>query len=358
MKGSVSIAILSLLGTLSSTVHGSVLPRDSKPKPVIPGNFADPSIIRVDNKWFAFATNARGDTKDHSGPNVQISTSPDGKKWTKPDGKTDALPNPGCWVDKGAPGTDGADVWAPHVIELPNPHKFREGQFVMYYAARESNGLHRHCIGAAVATKVEGPYLARSEPIVCASDKGGAIDPAAFQDSDGKRYVTYKIDGNAIGHGGTCNNMKDPIVPTPIMLQGLRDDGVTPEGDAKQILDRDAGDGPLIEAPSLVKFEDIYYLFFSSQCVTDTNYDTSYATSKDLCGPYKKTDRPLIVAGGDLGLVGPGSAMAAPDVFTAANGKDKFLKMAFHGWVDHKKAMFIGDLTLKNGVATIKVDSA
>ena len=347
MKGSLGIALFSLLGTLSSTVHGSVLPRDAKPKPVIPGNFADPSIIQVDNKWYAFATNDRAEAKNHGGPNVQISTSPDAKKWTKPDGKTDALPDPGCWVNKGPLGTDGADVWAPHVVQLPNPHKFRENQFVMYYAAKEAKGLHRHCIGAAVSTKIEGPYLARAEPLVCDSDKGGAIDPAGFQDSDGKLYITYKIDGNAIGHGGTCNNMKDPIVPTPIMLQGLRDDGITPEGAPRQLLDRDAGDGPLIEAPSLVQSDHIYYLFFSSQCVTDTNYDTSYATSKNLCGPYVKTSQPLIVAGGGLGLVGPGSAMATPD------GK----QMVFHAQVDQKRSMFIGDLTLKNGVATIKVNS-
>lgn len=352
MKGSFSIAVLSLLGSLSSTVHGSVLPRDSKPKPVIPGNFADPSIIHVGNAWHAFATNAKRDTNNR-GPNVQMSSSPDGKKWTKPDGKTDALPDPGCWVDK---GPDGPDVWAPHVVELPNPHKFRDSQFVMYYGAREAKGLHRHCIGAAVSTKIEGPYLARAEALVCDSDKGGAIDPAGFQDSDGKLYVTYKIDGNVIGHGGTCNNMKDPIVPTPIMLQGLRDDGVTPEGEAKQILDRGAGDGPLIEAPSLIKYENIYYLFFSSQCVTDTNYDTSYATSKNLCGPYVKTDRPLIVAGGALDLVGPGSAMISPEPISTSDPNQKVFRMAFHAWVDHKRSMFTGDVTLNNGVATIKMD--
>lgn len=324
---------------------------------MIPGNFADPSILRVGNSWVAFATNARGDTKEHKGPNVQVSTSPDGKKWTKPDGK-DALPHPGCWVHKDDQNTDNADVWAPHVIELPNPHNFHDGQFVMYYAAREAKGLHRHCIGAATSTSAEGPYLARAEPIVCASDKGGAIDPAGFQDSDGKRYVTYKIDGNSIGHGGTCNNMKDPIMPTPIMIQGLRDDAMTPEGPAKQLLDRDARDGPLIEAPSLVKFENIYYLFFSSQCVTDTNYDTSYATSKELCGEYKKTDRPLLLAGGSLGLVGPGSAMSIPEPLPSSDPNQKIFKMAFHAQVDQKRAMFTGDLTLKNGVASIKVDSA
>lgn len=36
------------------------------------------------------------------------------------------------------------------------------------------------------------------------------------------------------------------------MLQALESDGVTPNGDPVQILDRSDADGPLIEAPDLV----------------------------------------------------------------------------------------------------------
>ncbi|KAI9879909.1 MAG: hypothetical protein M1830_006576 [Pleopsidium flavum] len=347
MKGASSIALLSLIGTLSTAVYGSVLPRDAKAKPVIAGNFADPSIIKVGNTWYAFASNDRGDAKDHKAPNVQISTSTDFKKWSKPDGKEDALPDPGCWTQKGPLGGRDADVWAPHVVEIPNPHKLPGSQFVMYYSARQQENSNSHCISAAVATDIKGPYLARSQPIACHNSQGGAVDPAGFQDSDGKLYVVYKVDGNSKGHGGACGNTVKPIQATPIMLQGLRDDGVTPVGEAKQILDRSDADGPLVEAPNIVKRDNMYYLFFSSQCTTDPNYDTSYATSKELCGPYKKTDKPLLVAGGDLGLVGPGSSTVTPD------GEN----IVFHAWVDKTRSMFTGLLTFKGETVSVKVQS-
>jgi len=68
--------------------------------------------------------------------------------------------------------------------------------------------------------------------------RGGSIDPAGFVDTDGTIYVVWKIDGNNIGHGGNCNNGVEPIEPTPIMMQRMAADGVNPDGDAFQILDR------------------------------------------------------------------------------------------------------------------------
>lgn len=62
-------------------------------------------------------------------------------------------------------------------------------------------------------------------------------------------------------------------MPTPIMLQRMLKDGVTPDGPPIQILDRIAEDGPLVEAPDIVRSkEGIYFLFFSSGCATDSSY--------------------------------------------------------------------------------------
>lgn len=67
--------------------------------------------------------------------------------------------------------------------------------------------------------------------------------------------------------------MKEPIVPTPIMLQRMLKDGVSPDGSAIQIFDRTAEDGPLVEAPDIVRSkEGIYFLFFSSGCTRDESY--------------------------------------------------------------------------------------
>lgn len=118
------------------------------------------------------------------------------------------------------------------------------------YAA-ESPSQNTHCVGVATATTPTGPYTPQAQPIACATSGGGAIDPAGFQDSDGTRYVVYKVDGNNLGGGGTCGN-GDGSHSTPIMLQKLTSDGITATGSAVQILDRGTYDGPLIEAPSLI----------------------------------------------------------------------------------------------------------
>lgn len=164
-------------------------------------------------------------------------------------------------------------------------------------------------MGAATSKNVVGPYVPLDHPLACpdVNTLGGAIDPDGFHDlSTNKRYVTYKVDGNSIGHGGVCGNSIEPVVPTPIMLQEVGRDGISLIGGAVQILDRDDIDGPLIEAPSLHRSsEGIYFLFFSSNCFTTPKYDVSYATATNIYGPYTKSSRPLLVTS-DADLTGPG----------------------------------------------------
>lgn len=99
------------------------------------------------------------------------------------------------------------------------------------------------------------------------------------------------------------------------MLQAVAADGITPTATAPtQLLDRGAADGPLIEAPSLILVSGTYYLFFSSNCFNGPYYDTSYATSGSVSGPYTKASSPLLVSGGDGGrLFSPGSATVGGD---------------------------------------------
>ena len=61
----------------------------------------------------------------------------------------------------------------------------------------------------------------------------------------------YKVDGSSLGGGGPCGNANGEY-STPIMLQEMEADGVTPTGNPVQILDRGPYDGPLIEAPALI----------------------------------------------------------------------------------------------------------
>ncbi|KAJ7045162.1 putative endo-arabinase [Mycena alexandri] len=275
--------------------------------PAVNVNFPDPALIWVasENLWFAFATNG-------AGHNVQLATSPDFVKWTVVN--TDPLPMVATWASQSA-----SNVWAPMVVQIA------DGSFVMYYSAQNASNAAAHCVGAATSKTIRGPYTPIQATIACPLSQGGAIEAGGFQASDGTLYVVYKIDGNSIAHGGSCNNDVAPIVSTPIMLQKVAADGHTVVGSPVQILDRGTADGPLVEAPSLVFINNVFFLFFSSGCYADTSYDLSYATATSVTGPYTKSTTPLLVTGTD-GLRAPGSATVAKDgsklVFHAYLGAD------------------------------------
>ena len=197
----------------------------------------------------------------------------------------------------------------------------------MYFAATTtadpSGGYH--CIGAAIASSVTGPYTAQASSLICPLTQGGAIDPDGFQDRTGQRYIVYKIDGNAIGHGGACGNTVNPIVATPLLLQPVAADGITLQGSTTQLLNNaGVSDDGIVEAPSLTLTRSgTYVLFFSSGCFTSNSYTVSYATASSLTGPYTRASAPLFKTGTN-GLSAPGSADVAADgqhlVFHANNG--------------------------------------
>lgn len=273
-------------------------------------DFADPALFQSGNTWYAFASNNHKSIGNASAVgsggliNTQVATSSDFKTWTVT-GK-DALPSPGSWASTTNSGGQGAAVWAPSVTQNNN------GQYVLHYSAATASNPLLHCIGAAYASTPQGPYTAVASTIACPASQGGAIDSQVFKDVDGTFYVVYKIDGNSIGHGGSCGNSVAPIVPTPIMLQKLQGDAMTPTGSPIQLLDRGTADGPLIEAPALTRdAAGNYILFFSSNCFSGSLYDVSYAWSKSISGPYTKYG-PMLVTGTD-GLFSPGGLSVAAD---------------------------------------------
>lgn len=269
--------------------------RRSSPSPQIATDFPDPSILQdADGKWYAFATAGNG-------KHIQAAESshPRGPwKWLD----VDLLPDDGPW-------TNNMNTWAPDIRRMD------DGTYVMYFSGQVKASPAHHCIGTATAETILGPYTPSKEPFACDVTVGGSIDPAGFQDADGKRYVVYKIDGNSIGRGGLCLNGIAPFVPTPILLQEVGQDGLTKIGDPIQILDREDVDGPLVEAPSLLRTEDgVYVLFFSSGCFTSPTYNVDYAVADSVQGPYiRSPSGPLVRTNDAFGLTAPGGATPVVD---------------------------------------------
>ncbi|KAH9829795.1 glycoside hydrolase family 43 protein [Teratosphaeria destructans] len=354
LRHSRKAAPIRLINPGNHTIQPPVTNGSSPIRAAIAANFADPTFWYYEGTYYAFATNnAAGilnqpdnaTTYDYGTSNIQIATSTDFITWDLLNSTHDPLPTTGRWVIQGltasSPHIPKANIWAPGLSQRSTDRKF-----VMYYAAGKNAPDNAtvgtalpghpvpHCVGAAVSVGLDpaGPYEPMNETLACEINQGGAIDPAGFQDDDGTLYVVYKIDGNNIGHGGSCGNTVKPIVPTPLMLQKMEADGVTTSGNATQILDRTASDGPLIEAPALVRSsQGVYFLFFSSGCTRAPTYDIKYATATNIEGPYTRASEPLLQTGdyGEYkkccqlmdarklifppGLVAPGSAAVHSD---------------------------------------------
>ncbi len=215
------------------------------------------------------------------------------------------------WADTGGailPGgkpawaANGGRNWAPEI------HRVGDG-YVAYFTS--VNGANVLSIGAASAAAATGPFTELGAPLVQHPD--GVIDASFFEDDDGSRWLTYKIDGNAHGRA------------TPILIRQLAEDGLSfAEGSsATQILVNDSAswEGGVVEAQWMVKRDGVYHLFYSGN-VYDHRYRTGVARSGALLGPYEKHGAPIL-ANNEI-WVGPGHGS-----LVTAGGLDYFV---YHAW--------------------------
>jgi arabinan endo-1,5-alpha-L-arabinosidase len=276
----------------------SAMAATTAPALVIASDFPDPDIVKFGSTYYAYSTN-------NGNGNVPVATAASlTGPWTR---RPDAMPVLGAWANGGL-------TWAPDVSQRA------DGRYVLYYTAR-SRAVGRQCLGAAIASSPLGPFVSvGSNPLVCNGGEGGDIDAASFVDTTGLRYLLYKDDGNAIGQ------------PTSLWLQRVAADGVTLQGARVELLrnslPEEAG---IIEAPVLTKVGARYVLFYSLGGYGGDGYQTSYATSTSLTGPYTKSYRSLLTTASFDGAVrGPGGA----DVIREAGGDH----LVFHGWINNYSA--------------------
>jgi beta-xylosidase len=266
--------------------------------PVLAKDFPDPFVLRDGAVYYAFSTNA-------GGKNVPVATSTDLALWTE---LADALPTLPSWAQANASLT-----WAPSVLR-------RGTTYVLYYTAR-SKVAGFQCIGRAVANTAAGPYADdSSEPFICQVSEPqalcGSIDASPFVAPNGDAYLLWKSDENAAACGGDAR----------LWTQRLGIDGLSLLDAPTELLRRDRSwESPLIEGPSMVEFEDVYFLFYSANWWEGTGYGIGYAVCASPRGPCtKKTlTGPLVKSKGDV--LGPGGQ----EVFKDAEGKTW---MAYHAW--------------------------
>ena len=294
-------------------------------------NFPDPYIVHHGGEFIAYSTNY--------GLNLPMLTSRDLVHWSPVVGAggkpVDGLPRLGSWAKT-------ERTWAPEVMRVGS-------NWLLYYTAANPK-TRTQCIGLAVAPGPKGPFVDRSpEPLVCQPSEGGTIDANPFRDADGKLYLYYKSDGNAVG--------KRSIV----WGQRLSDDGLKLVGKPVPLIQDDQKwEFKLVEAPAMVKAPTNYQMFYSAAYYgwdypkeRLSRYATGYANCAGPLGPCTDAaENPILHSFNDARagcLSGPGH----PAILKFAGRHF----IAFHAWaatagcrpLEQERYLYISPLFWKDG---------
>ncbi len=238
--------------------------------PVVPTDCPDPGVVHDGTEYVMACT----------GGGFALRTSSDLVHWTP---RGEIFPTPPSWAS--------GSFWAPEIHHVGS-------QWVAYYSARIAGGTL--ALGAATAPSALGPFTDLGAPLL-AVPAPGVIDAHEFDAPDGRHFLVWKVDGNAVG------------LATPIYIQQLGDDGVTLLGARTEILRNDrAWEGALVEGPWMIHHDGFYYLFYSANAYASARYALGVARASSPLGPFEKAADPILVSNGSFGGPGHGSVVLGP----------------------------------------------
>jgi xylan 1,4-beta-xylosidase len=265
--------------------------------PVIPGDYPDPSVIRVGQDYWATATSGEW------APEFPILHSRDLVNWEVVGA-----------VFRKRPAWTIANFWAPEISHY-------RGRYFVYYTARKKGGPL--CVAVASSENPAGPYTDHG-PLVC--QEIGSIDAMAVTDEGGGRYLIWKEDGNSREQ------------PTPLWAQKLSEDGTKLVGSKKELIRNDpkSWEGGVVEGAFVLRRGDWFYLFYSGNacCGRRCNYAMGVARSRKLLGPWEKNPANPILAENKLWQC-PGHG----SIVTDEQGRDLLL---YHAYRQSEEAFYIG----------------
>jgi beta-xylosidase len=248
-----------------------------------PFDFADPFVLRVGGTYYGYSTNAgAGD--------IQVIRSSDLTNWEIVGNGLAGVPS---WAAEGS-------TWAPSVLP-------RNGAYVVYYTVRDRFS-GKQCISRGVALSPAGPFIDDSGgPLMCQPELGGSIDPSPFIDDNGRAYLLWKAESQAI------------------WSQALTADGLGLTGEPHTLISADRSfERGVVEAPSMFREGGTYFLVYAAADWNSRRYTTAYATCAGPAGPCSKPANGRILSSGSH-LAGPGGV----EVFRDGDGA---LWVAFHAF--------------------------
>jgi len=266
-----ALAALLALGASASLAERGEAKRWNAPgarNPLLPGYFADPSIVHDHGRWYIYATiDPWGDAR------LGLWTSTDFRNWT--------FSTP-AWPTKAAatsPTSGDSMVWAPSVVRAAN------GRWYMYVSVGSE-------IWVGSAPSPAGPWADANggKPLIPGNFRPGyhMIDAEAFVDDDGRAYLVWGSGLNWVN--GRCFVARLSAAMTAI-------------GGAV----KDCTPAHYFEAPFLVKSGGKYLLTYSWGNTTKDTYQIRYAVGSSPMGPFTEApDSPILETHADQQIISPG----------------------------------------------------
>lgn len=250
---------------------------------VIPGDFADPSVFRKGNQYYAIGTSSEW------APHFPMYTSTNLKDWKQT----------GYVFDQAPEWTTGS-FWAPEYYHHNNTY------YIYYTARRKSDNAS--FIGVATSKYPDKEF--KDHGVIIEHGKE-AIDAFVYNDN-GQLYITFKAYG--------LDNR-----PIEILGSKLSADGLKLEGELFTLFKDDSRMG--LEGQSILKKDGYYYLFYSAGncCGSKCDYNVRMARSKTFKGPYEDfTSNPALQGNTDWKCSGHGTFVNTPQ------GKTFYLYHAYN----------------------------
>jgi len=267
---------------------------------VLPGDYADPSVVKIGDSYWATATTSNW------APIFPLLESKDLLHWKLKGHVFTTVPT---WADY--------YFWAPEI-------SYENGKVFVFYSAHKKGG--NLCLSVASASSPTGPFTDHG-PLMC--EEAGSIDAFTTRDENGKLYLLWKEDGNSVKK------------PTPIWAAPLSEDRTKIIGEKKELFRNDKEwEDNLVEGVSIIRHGEYFYAFYAGAgcCGRGCSYATGVARARNLLGPWEKyAKNPILADGESWKCPGHGTPVEK-------DGKYYFL---YHGY-NKKSDVYVGRQGLLN----------
>ena len=244
--------------------------------PVIPGDFPDPTVIRVGDTYYAAGT-----TSDFA-PHYPLYQSSDLINWERIGS-----------VFQEHPAWTSGSFWAPELF-------YHDSTFYVFYTAKRK-GDQESCIGVATTRNLADGFQDQGILIEWGNE---AIDAYVYEDTDSTVYITWKAYG------------LDPDRPIEILGSALDLETMKLTGEPFSLTRHDQGwQGNGDEGQCLVRRGDYYYMFYSTGgcCDNRCDYEVHVSRSKALQRGWEQYPDPMMQGGGAWVCTGHGTLVQTPE---------------------------------------------